>query len=767
MDDTPLPAVKAHLQRHERELQALHWIVQAANFTMPVDDIMELIYTQIERTLNAPNFYIALTTPDRDALTYAFYVEDSDRLYPDTRWSLDTGLTGQVMATGAVIRTDDYLKECAARGIEPSGKPDRAWLGAPLMAGDQTIGVMVACSQKPNVRFSPEDERFFVAVAAFTASAIERRRLQEHLEAHAQQLNTLNEIGRLLASSLDINEVLDLVVRNAVKLLGAEAGSLLLLDEDSGDLIFRISCGPLGNELVGRKIPAGKGIAGAAFSENRPILIADAQHDQRWYAGVDRSGDFVTRSILAIPLNARGNTIGVLEVINAKDGHPFNQRDADLLLAFGAQAAIAIENARLFTMTDQALQARVEELTMLQHIDRMLNASLDYAEVMTLTLEWATRITGATVGMIAALHEAEDGTRGLRVLAHQGYPQDIMAPYMEQKLWPLDRGLVGSTVRAGHTLLISDVEADARYEAVTPDMQAQLTIPIQRENRVIGVIALETADRSLFSPQAVDFVSRFAEHAAIAIDNARLFQQVQRANEAKTEFVSFVSHELKQPMTSMKGYTDLLSKGLAGPMTEQQQAFVGIIRSNIQHMDRLVQDLLDVSRIESGRLQLDLRPLQPAELIREALQNFEHALAERRQTLTMEIEANLPLVTGDRVRLNQVLINLLSNAIKYTPEEGRVTVLADRWSANGKAYVRWRVQDSGIGMTPEELEKLFTKYFRSSHPLVRSVRGTGLGLVITRSIVELHGGQISVASEAQKGSTFTVLLPIKEVAAGA
>lgn len=764
MDETPLPAVKAHLQRHERELQALHWIVQAANFTMPVDDIMELIFTQIERTLNAPNFYIALTTPDRDALSYAFYVEDGERLYPDTRWSLDIGLTGQVMGTGAVIRTDDYLKECAARGIEPSGKPDRAWLGAPLMAGDQIIGVMVACSQKPNVRFSPEDERFFVAVAAFTASAIERRRLQEHLEEHAQQLNTLNEIGRLLASSLDIHEVLDLVVRNAVKLLGAEAGSLLLLDEDSGDLIFRISCGPLGDELVGRKVPAGKGIAGAAFSENRPILIADAQRDQRWYAGVDRSADFVTRSILAIPLNARGNTIGVLEVINTKDGHPFNQRDADLLLAFGAQAAIAIENARLFTMTDQALQARVEELTTLQHIDRMLNSSLDYAEVMKMTLEWATRITGATVGLIAALHEAEDGTRGLRVLAHRGYPPEIMAPYMEQQLWPLERGLVGSTVRAGQTLLVPNVEADTRYEALTPDMQAQLTIPIQRENRVIGVIALETANRALFSPHAVEFVSRFAEHAAIAIDNARLFQQVQRANQAKTEFVSFVSHELKQPMTSMKGYTDLLSKGLAGPMTEQQQQFVGIIRSNIQHMDRLVQDLLDVSRIESGRLQLDLRPLQPGEVVREALQSFEHLLVERHQTLTVEIAPDLPPVIGDRGRLIQVFTNLLSNAIKYTPEKGHVTVLADHWNTNGKSYVRWQVQDSGIGMTQEELEKLFTKYFRSGHPLVRSVRGTGLGLVITRSIVELHGGQISVVSEAEKGSTFTVLLPVKEAA---
>ncbi len=761
MDETALPAVKAHLQRHELELQSLHWIVQAANFTMPVDDIMELIYTQIQRVLQTPGFYIALTNPERNALTYAFYVEDNERLFPSTRWSLNTGLTGQIMKTGAVIRTDDYLKECAARGIEPSGKPDRAWLGAPLMAGDQIIGVMVACSQKPDVRFSLEDERFFVAVAAFTASAIERRRLQDHLEAHAQQLNTLNEVGRLLASSLDIDEVLDLVVRNAVKLLCAEAGSLLLLDDTSGDLIFRISCGPLGDGLVGRKIPAGRGIAGAAFTENRPIIIEDAQRDQRWYAGVDRSADFVTRSILAIPLNARGNTIGVLEVINAQDGHPFNDEDADLLLAFGAQAAIAIENARLFTVTDQALQARVEELTTLQHIDRMLNASLDYAGVISMTLEWATRITGATVGLIAALHEAEDGTRGLRVLAHHGYPAEIMEPYMGQQLWPLERGLVGSTVRTGQTILTPDVEADARYEAITADMQAQLTIPIQRENRVIGVIALETTDRTLFSAHAVDFVSRFAEHAAIAIDNARLFQQVQHSNQAKTEFVSFVSHELKQPMTAMKGYTDLLVKGLAGPMTEQQKQFVGIIRSNIQHMDRLVQDLLDVSRIESGRLQLDLRTLQPGELIREALQSFEQTLVERRQSLNVEIQSDLPAITGDRGRLTQVLLNLLSNAIKYTPEEGCITVTADQAEINGKPYIRWQVHDTGIGMTPEELEKLFTKYFRASHPLVRSARGTGLGLVITRSLVELHGGQISVVSEVEKGSTFTVLLPVK------
>lgn len=759
MDETPLPTVKAHLQRHELELQALHWIVRAINFTLPVDDIMELIYTQVQRVLPNTNFYIALINSERNTFTYAFFVENNERLYPDVTWPLNVGLTGQVIATGTAIRTEDYLAECAARGIEPAGTPDRAWLGVPLMAGDQSIGVMVACSRDPAVRFSAEDERFLISVAAFTASAIERRRMQERLEARAQQLNTLNEIGKLLASSLDVNEVLDLVVRNAVKLLHAEAGSLLLLDEHSGDLIFQVSCGPLGNELVGRKVPAGKGIVGVAFAENRPIIIQDAQKDQRWYAGVDQSADFITRSILAIPLNARGNPIGVLEVINTTDGRAFTEEDADLLLAFGAQAAIAIENARLFTMTDQALQARVQELTTLQHIDRMLNATLDYAEVMNLTLEWATRITNAPVGLIAAVQEAEDGTRGLRLLAYHGYSPDIIEAYREQKLWPLDQGLVGAAVRTGQMILSTDVTADTRYKAIAPGMQAQLTIPIQRENRVIGVIALEAPQSHTFSPQAVEFVRRLADHAAIAIDNARLFQQVQRANQAKTEFVSFVSHELKQPMTSMKGYTDLLSKGLAGPLSEQQQQFINIIRANIQHMDRLVQDLLDISRIESGRLQLNLQSLKPEALVQEALQSFEQMLQERQQTLTVTAQPDLPNIRGDHGRLRQVLINLLSNAIKYTPEGGQIQVRTDRCEMNGKTYICWQVQDSGIGMTPEEQEKLFTKYFRSSHPLVRSVRGTGLGLAITRSIVELHGGHITVTSETEKGSTFTVFLP--------
>jgi signal transduction histidine kinase len=748
-------------QKRAHELQSLYWIAQSISFAMQIDDLMELIYTQLKRVMTLPNFYIALKHPDEDLLSYTFYVENDERLYPEQAWPLTEGLPGVVIANSMTIRTDSYTDECARREILlPSAPRERAWMGAPLTAGDRSTGVMVASTFGTDASFSAEDENFFVTVAAYTAAILERQSLYERLATRARQLGTLNEIGNLLASSLDLNKVLDLVVRNAAKLLDSEAGSLLLLDDESGDLIFQISSGPAGEKLVGMRVPAGKGIAGAAFAENRPVITYDTRKDERWDSSFDRKAEFSTQSIIAVPLIARGRTIGVIEVLNRKDSRPFNQEDTDLLIAFGAQAAIAIENAQLFTMTDQALQARLEELTTLQQIDRQLNATLDYSAVMGQTLEWAIRITGATIGLIAALQEEEDGTRGLRFLAHRGYPEEIYARYAEKDLWPLTDGLLGLTVRTGETSLAQDVTQDPNYKAIIPEMQAQLSVPIKREDRVIGAIVLESHQTDSFREENTALIMRLADHAAIAIENARLFQQVQGANDAKTEFISFVSHELKQPMTSMRGYSDLLIKGIGGPLSEQQQQFAQVIRNNVERMDRLVQDLLDVSRIESGRLRLEKDRVVPEDIVSEAVQAFEQEIASKNQSLRVDMPPSLPSVAGDRGRLIQVLTNMVSNANKYTPEGGTITVSADLWFDKGKDYVRWCVKDNGIGMKPEELSCLFTKYFRASNAAVRGVQGTGLGLVITRSIVELHNGHVMVESEFQKGSTFSFAIPI-------
>jgi signal transduction histidine kinase len=351
---------------------------------------------------------------------------------------------------------------------------------------------------------------------------------------------------------------------------------------------------------------------------------------------------------------------------------------------------------------------------MMQRIDRELNATLDYRQTLETALEWAVRRTGADAGAVAVLDE-EDGRQGLRLLAYQGYPPEAVEPYRDT-LWPLDQGIVGRVARTGQPELVSDIRNDPDYVTLARGMVAQITAPIWREERIIGIIVLESARPGKFDQESLEFVVRLADHAAIAIENARLFAAVEAANQAKTEFISFVSHELKQPMTSIKGYTDLLVKGLAGDLTEMQRSFLEVVRSNVNRMDTMVQELLDISRIESGRLRLEIGQVAMREAIEEAIRVVRQEIEARRQVLEVEIAEPLPPVVADRNRVVQILTNLLSNAYKYTPEEGRIRVSVRQ--ENG--FVCCSVSDTGIGIDPEEQDRLFTKFFRSQNPAVRN-----------------------------------------------
>lgn len=740
------------LERRVQELEVVGTIAQSVGFSVQPDDLMELIYTQTHRVLDARNFYIALYDPSTRTLRFTFYVEDGERRYPEDVWTDTEGLTGLIVRTGQPIVTDDYLTECQRRGVQPGGRPGKAWMGMPLISQDRVLGVMNISSFDPDVSYTSEQARVFQVIADQAAALLDATRLYQETEKWARRLEGLNEVGHLLASTLDLHMLLDLTIRKAVDLLEAEAGSLLLVDEESGDLVFQVAIGE--SDLVGTRLPAGAGIAGQVVRENRSVRVEDVRQDRHWYPEVDRRSHFVTRSLLCAPMTAHGTVIGVLEVLNRRDGCPFDEDDERLLTALAAQAAVAIQNARLFAMTDQALAARVEELSMMQRIDRELNATLDYQQTMERALEWAIQRTGADIGLIAVLAE-EDGRQGLRLLVYQGYPPDAVEPYRET-LWPLDRGIVGRVARTGRPELVSEVRNDPDYVAVTDGMVAQITVPIWREERIIGIIVLESARPGQLDQDALDFVVRLADHAAIAIENARLFAAVEAANQAKTEFISFVSHELKQPMTAIKGYTDLLVKGLAGDLTETQHSFLEVIRSNVNRMDTMVQELLEISRIEAGRLRLEIGQVALREAVEEAVRVIRQEIAAKRQRLEVEIAEPLPPVKADRNRVVQILTNLLSNAYKYTPEEGHIRVTVQ---PNG-GFVVCSVSDTGIGIAPEEQERLFTKFFRSQHPAVRNVPGTGLGLVITKSLVELQGGQIWVESEPGKGSTFTFTLPV-------
>jgi signal transduction histidine kinase len=295
-----------------------------------------------------------------------------------------------------------------------------------------------------------------------------------------------------------------------------------------------------------------------------------------------------------------------------------------------------------------------------------------------------------------------------------------------------------------------------------------LFLPIRRGSENLGVLLLESDTESAFPPADVEFLERLASHAAIAISNAQLYAEVRAANQAKSEFISFVAHELKTPMTSIRGYTDLVAQGAVGPVSQPQANFLSTIRLNVDRMAALVSDLNDVSRIESGRLKLEFAAVPLAAAVDEVVEALQSQIDAKEQKLTLEIPADLPPAWVDRGRLIQVLTNLLSNAYKYTPAGGALRIAAERsdnrWDAAGPPeVVHFLVQDSGLGISLQEQKSIFQKFFRSEDGKVRDIPGTGLGLHITRNLVEMHGGRIWFESELNKGSTFHFTVPAASV----
>jgi signal transduction histidine kinase len=488
-----------------------------------------------------------------------------------------------------------------------------------------------------------------------------------------------------------------------------------------------------------------------------PVIENDAQRSSNHFDATDQQTGFVSKTLLAVPLQVKDRVIGVIEVINRRDGLPFGGDDQNLLTAFAGQAAVAIENSRLYTLTDQELAARVEELSVMQRIDRELNASLEMDRALRITLEWAMRQSGMEAGLIGML---EKGTGDLRIMAQQGYG-DYLSGYSETPM-PLDLPVLRAAVESGQPQRVA--LDPAMGGSLLPEAHEQIVIPIRREAQVIGLIMLEGVAST---EKDLAFLNRLSDHAAIAISNAQLYNEVQAANNAKSEFVSFVAHELKNPMTSIKGYTELLAKGAVGQVNEMQSNFLNTIRSNVERMSTLVSDLNDNSKIEAGRLRLEFKPVDIPEIVEEVVRSTSRQIEEKKQVIEVTLPGKLPPVWADPTRVGQVLTNLVSNAHKYTPESGRIFVGAEstknRWDPEGAAKVvhLW-VRDTGIGISPEDQQKIFQKFFRSEDQKAREVPGTGLGLNITKSLVEMQGGRIWFESEFRKGTTFHLTIPVAE-----
>jgi len=748
-----------NLERRVREMNILARVAQGVNITVAFDDILELIYAQTDQVLPVDYFHITLYNKESDYFYFAFCLENKDRLTNRENLPLPpaTGLSPSVIRNNRPILTSDYGRECQVRNVTPFSSGVHAWVGVPLNAGADTIGALSVASHDASVVYTPGQQELLQSIAEQTAGAIIKARLLLETERRAHQLSTLNDITRQLTGTLETEPLLQNILDSAVTILNCEAGSLFLVDETTDELVFKATAGPVAQDLIGQRLNPRSGIVGRAVETHGPVVENDAQHSADHFAATDQQTSFITRALLAVPLQVKESVIGVLEVINRKDGLPFVDDDQNLLSAFAGQASVAIENARLYTLTDQELNARMEELSVMQRIDRELNASLDVTRAMRLTLEWAMRQSSADAGLIGILEG-----KGIRLTAQQGY-EEIEQTYKEAPM-PLEQPAMRTAFETGQP---QHMALDDHQPGLLAGARTQTVVPIRRETNVIGLIVLESRSAEPQPGLALTFLTRLSDHAAIAISNAQLYHEVQAANDAKSEFVSFVAHELKNPMTSIKGYTELISKGAVGPVTDMQASYLGTIHFNVERMSILVSDLNDNSKIEANRLRLDFKAVDTAEVVDEVMRSTKRQMDDRKQTGSVKLPARLPKVWADRTRLAQIITNLVSNANKYTPEDGVVTVGAEKsanqWDPEGAPEVVhiW-VQDNGIGVSLEDQKKIFQKFFRSDDSKAREASGTGLGLNITKSLVEMMGGRIWFESEFRQGTTFHFTVPVAE-----
>ncbi|MCB9418967.1 MAG: GAF domain-containing protein [Ardenticatenaceae bacterium] len=737
------------LETRIAELDLLSQFSQYLNFTIDFDDLLELTYVNYQRLMGIEDFFVSWRNPDTGDIFTAFYVEKGERV--QSREGRDKIVTDprilEVINTGQMTVQED--------------ENGRFWIIAPLNAGADTLGALHTIYHEPGLKLLRREEQLFGVFADRTAVALDRLQTRNQLEERAQQLEIINQVTMTLASTLELEPLLNLILDKAMELLDTEAGTFMLKVDDTGELEFRVVRGPASEDLLGKRLTIGTGLAGSAAQSGRAVLVNRVQDDKRWFNQVDATTDFHSQSILTVPLLRKSTVLGVVQVINKKNGAPFDEVDQSLLMAFAGQAVVALENARLWEQTDKELQERVSELFMLQQLDRDLNTTLDLDNVLNLTLDWILRICDGSAGAIVLKNGNGDGRPRLR--ATRGYDKDFDPAVINADA--LEKGLVGLVLRTGEPHVTGNVHEEKDYVDASFSTHSQMTVPIIHKQQLIGAIAIEGVEFDAFDNATLETAVRVTNHAAVAITNAILYDQVQAANQAKSEFVSMVSHELKTPMTSVGGYTDLMLSGMTGELTEQQRNFLETVSVNIKRMGQLIQDLTDISRIETNHLRVELAPVSFTNVISDTLQIVRGPCDGKSINLHLDLPADLPLVLGDKERLVQVTTNLLSNACKYSPPETdvdvvvRATTMTLKPNQPEQPVVVCSVRDKGYGISKEDLKQLFTKFFRADDPNIRKATGTGLGLSITKGIVELHNGRIWVESELGKGTTFHVAIP--------
>ncbi len=613
-----------------------------------------------------------------------------------------------------------------------------------------------------------------------------RKQAEAALQQRTRQLEAIRSVSEEVTRELDLAIVLNLVVERAVALVGAKFGSIRLWDNQRQVLT---SAARMGSDRHAPTVPLrlGEGVAGTAAQQRRGFVVNDLRASA--YAIPALLQGTVHTAVIATPLLFGDRLVGTLTITRDETDPPFTDADLEVLNLFAPHAAVAIENARLHAA---ALQ-RGEELGALLRAGRVVMDGLNLDETLDRIIREASAIARAPHVKIL-LADTEDGT--LRLAAVLGRPAEMMGQFDYA-----GRGsLSGVVAKTGHPLFVPDCQHDPRNIAAEQDsllgIQTYLGLPIKSRGEILGVLTFNTTEPRQYTPGEIEYLSSFADQAAIAIENARLYEEVQRhageletrvkertaeleeALRVKAEFLAKVSHELRTPLNFVLGFSDLLREQIAGPLTDKQLRFVDRIQFGGRQLLTLISDLLELSQVETGQEELRLERFLLVPVLQEVVEVYAVQAAQKQLQVETECPQGLSVV-ADRRRLIQILGNLVSNSVKFTPDGGRITVTSrqvteDRRPETGATPghpspvpgVELAVADTGIGIAPGDLERIFLGFEQADGSSTRHYEGAGIGLALVRTLVNLHGGQVWAESAGLgQGSRFVVQLPVLAVPA--
>ena len=650
--------------------------------------------------------------------------------------------------------------------------PVRSWMGVPLISKDRVIGVLMVDSHRPNT-YAEGAARLAFAFAHQAALAIENSRLYEQTRAQLREATLLHSVTVALSSTLDIAQILPYMARSLCKILNSTSVQIFELDEAARTIT--IVADYAGSEATGeeRRSQLGQTCSLANLSggaqglvQRRPLQARanDLELDAHTRARLEGRG---AQASLLLPMVTRDHVLGYAQVWDSQSSRRFTEGEIAVGQTLIQPAAIAMENARLFEET----RRRVRELLFLHDVGLAAASGVRLEDTLQAA---ADALAAAMEGTHVAILLLEPGGGTLRLEAGVGYPPGLIRNLRLK----LGQGITGWVAQHGQPALVPDVRQDPRYYEGITNVRSELCVPLVVGPWVIGVLNVESPQINAFTDDDLRLLSTLANNLAVLVERAGLFEEVEAAraesqqraqkleeanvqlqelDRLKTEFLASMSHELRTPLNSIIGFSEVLIDGLLGAMNPEQRECVENIHSGGEHLLKLINDILDLSKIEAGRMTLEPTTFDVAELLAEVEATATPLTENKAQLLTVEQGGDLPHVTADRFRIKQVLLNLLSNAYKFTPLGGHITLscrMAD------PVTMVFSVADDGIGIKPEDQEIIFEEFRQVDGSNTREMTGTGLGLAISKRLVEMHGGHIWLESEYGHGASFSFQLPL-------